>query len=151
MRELDDLRADERERHGEPASPPADVPARFGAEALRGAVASAFEQARVPGRLEDLDCGEYPCIAFGRLRGDEEDMERVERARAFAAYRDDVLTLLFWAASDESAPRERPRETGLFALAFYTAADRTTRGAGLDRRIRARTVDLWNTIQPGWE
>jgi hypothetical protein len=43
----------------------------------------------------------------------------------------------------------RPRETGLFAIAFYTADDRASMGAELDRRIRARTVEYWNTDKPG--
>ncbi len=149
-RELAAREADEHEERGEPIPTPTVVPPRFDRETVRAAIAGALQQARAEGRLEDLDCSEHPCIAFGRLRGDEEDMERVERARALAAYRDDVLTMLFWAQSDESAPHERPRETGLFALAFYETRDRETYGDRIDRRIRVRTVELWNTIRPGW-
>jgi hypothetical protein len=143
-------RADEREERGEPIAVPDALPPRFRADGVRSAVSRALEEARAGGRIEEVDCSEYPCIAFGRLRGDEEDMERVERAQALAPYRDDVLTMLFWAQSDDSAPRDQPRETGLFALAFYTAAERASHGEAIDRRVRIRTAELWNTVRPGW-
>ncbi len=150
-RDLAAARADQTERDGEPIAMPPDLPGRFSGPAIRASLTEAFRQTRVAGQLEELDCSEYPCIAFGRLRGDEEDVERLERSRALLPYREDVLTLLFWAVSDDAAPREVSRETGIFALAFYARAERERLGSDrLDRRIRTRAIDLWATMHPGW-
>ena len=70
-------------------------------------------------------------------------------ARALERYADDVLTLLFWATTVEEGLDARTPETGLFALAFYSAEERATRGDDLDRRIRARVMEYWNTDRPG--
>ena len=88
-------------------------------------------------------------LSAGRLEGDEEDMEEIERAASLSPYADDVLTLLFWATSVVDKAAAKTPETGLFALAFYPAEDRATRGEALDRRIRARIMEYWNTDRPG--
>lgn len=150
VREIEAARADRVEHEGEPIPMPEALPPRFEGASVRAALERAIAEARVEGRLEELDCSEYPCIAFGRLRGDEEDAERIERSRALSPYRDDVLTLLFWAVTDDAAPHDRPRETGLFALAFFERAERERLGDRLDLRLRARAVDLWATMRPGW-
>jgi hypothetical protein len=147
-KELAELREEQREVMGEPVDAPADVEPRFGGAAMSGAVAGALGEANVPGEVEATDCSEHPCIVFGRLESDEEDMEEVERAAALSAYDGDVLTLLFWATSVEE-PGATPAETGLFALAFYSFEDRAGRGDELDRRIRARTMEYWNHDRPG--
>jgi hypothetical protein len=114
-----------------------------------------LEAEGVQGEIEGVDCSEHPCIAFGRLRGDEEDVEEVERSPALDAYRDDVLVLLLWAttARDASpaptAPEERaPEETAIFALAFLPRDGVTE---SLERRIRARVFEVWNVERPGRE
>ncbi|MBC8069939.1 MAG: hypothetical protein IAG13_16495, partial [Deltaproteobacteria bacterium] len=122
---------------------------RFSGPALTGSVGQAIGQSGVAGEVQHVDCSEYPCIVFGRLVGDEEDMEEIERAAALSEYDADVLTLLFWATTADSSEAAGPKETGLFALAFYTSDDRASSGAELDRRIRARTVEFWNTDRPG--
>ncbi len=146
--ELLALREERREVMGEPVAPPADLEPRFSGSVMSGAVGVAFEQANVPGAVEATDCSEHPCIVFGRLEGDEEEMEEVERTAALSTYDGDVLTLLFWATSVEE-PGATPAETGLFALAFYSFEDRAARGEELDRRIRARTMEYWNHDRPG--
>jgi hypothetical protein len=147
-RELAELRDEQREVMGEPVERPTDMEPRFGGSAMSGAVQGALGQANVPGEVEGTDCSEHPCIVFGRLEGDEEDMEEVERAAALSVYDGDILTLLFWATSVEE-PGATPAETGLFALAFYSFEDRASRGDELDRRIRARTMEYWNHDRPG--
>jgi hypothetical protein len=146
--ELAELRDERREVMGEPVAPPADMEPRFQGTSMSGAVRGAFGEANVPGEVEATDCSEHPCIVFGRLEGDEEDMEEVERAAALSVYDGDVLTLLFWATSVEE-PGATPAETGLFALAFYSFEDRASRGEELDHRIRARTMEYWNHDRPG--
>jgi hypothetical protein len=146
--ELAALREEQREVMGEPVEPPADMEPRFGGATMSGAVQGALGQANVSGEVEATDCSEHPCIVFGRLEGDEEDMEEVERAAALSVYDGDILTLLFWATSVEE-PGVAPAETGLFALAFYSFEDRASRGEELDRRIRARTMEYWNHDRPG--
>ncbi|MEM6289699.1 MAG: hypothetical protein AAGA54_00495 [Myxococcota bacterium] len=133
---------------GEPIEQRGTPEARFTSAALSTGVSSALDQSGVAGSVEATDCSEHPCIVFGRLEGDEADMEKVERAEALHAYDGDVLSLLFWATSvdDPAAPA---RETGLFALAYFTDADRQEFGEALDRRIRARVMEYWNTDAPG--
>lgn len=147
--ELASLREERKELMGEPVSAPAELPSRLQGPALSGAVSQALTQEEVGGGVEAVDCSEHPCIVFGRLEGDEEDMEEVERAPALKVYDDDVLSLLFWATSVEEAKGEKVRETGLFALAFYSPQERAERGEALERRIRARVMEYWNHDRPG--
>lgn len=142
-----------RETEGAPIlKPPPGLPERLSQGALTAAMTLALQQSKVPGRLETIDCAEYPCILYGRIEGDEDNLERIERARAFAPYRADLMTLLSWTQTDQSFARrganeERP-ERLLFAIALYTREDRTRFGDNLDRRIRVRTADLWNALRP---
>lgn len=149
QRELTDLREEAAELMGEPLPPAANPEPRFTAAALGGSVQQAIDQAGVGGSVEHIDCSEDPCIVFGRLVGDEADMEKIERTAALAPYESDVLTLLFWATSLDGPDPSGVRETGLFALAYYSLDARAERGTELDRRLRARTVEYWNTDKPG--
>ena len=64
--------------------------------------------------------------------------------------------MLTWASGDHArgekpkttADRSKPSEISLFAFAFYSHADKARLGDALDRRIRSRTADLWNTLHP---
>lgn len=136
---------------GTPIPLPDAIAERFSGAAVSHAVREAIGQAGVVGDVESVDCSEFPCIVFGRLAGDEEDIEEIERATALDAYEADVLTLLLWATTVDASARTHPtaRETGLFALAYYDADDRDELGAELDRRIRARVLEVWNAERPG--
>ena len=130
---------------------------RFVPEKIRSAVADAFSQSKVPGRVQGLDCTEWPCIVYGRIRGAEDQMEKLEGAKALAAYEGDIMTVLLWAATDEAA-REGPLpflpgrpEQSLFALAFYPRGAERALTDNIDRRLRSRTAELWNTMSPGDE
>lgn len=130
---------------------------RFAPEVLRAAVGDAFSQAGVPGRVDGLDCTEWPCIIFGRIRGTEDEMEKLEGAKALAAYEHDVLTVLLWVVTDEGAHEGplgilpgRP-EQSLFAFAFYPRGLERAAAENVDRRLRTRTADLWNTMSPADE
>lgn len=147
--ELSALREERRELLGEPIATPPSVDARFGGGVIAGAVQSAVAQAGVAGAVEATDCSEHPCIVFGRLEGDEEDMEEIERAAALSEYQSDVLTLLFWATTAAPGQALRTPETGLFAIAFYSFEDQAEHGEALDRRLRARVMEYWNADRPG--
>ena len=130
---------------------PADVPPRFSQDTLTSTLTRAFKQSKVPGRVETIDCGEYPCILYGRIFGDENNLERIERAKAFASYDADILTLLSWGATDEQGAKpddEGQPERLLFAIALYSRQDKARLGDNLDRRIRVRVTDLWNALRP---
>lgn len=136
---------------GTPVAMPAELPPRFSQDALTSTLARAFKQSKVPGRVETIDCGEYPCILYGRILGDENNLERIERAKAFANYDADILTLLSWGATDEHGAKpadEGQPERLLFAIALYSRQDKARLGDNLDRRIRVRTADLWNALRP---
>ena len=130
---------------------------RFTPRVVREAVELAFTQTKVPGGVQGIDCAEYPCIVFGRIRGAEDKMEKLEEARALSAYDEDILTVLVWSATDEAA-REQPllgtkdrAEQSLFAMAIYPRIDDKPVADNLDRRIRSRTAELWNTMSPADE
>ena len=67
-------------------------------------------------------------------------MEKLEGAKALAAYEGDIMTVLLWAATDEAA-----REG---AVAFLPCRHEQSRGQALpvaenaDRRLRSRTAEL---------
>ncbi|MEM9455231.1 MAG: hypothetical protein AAGF11_13700 [Myxococcota bacterium] len=143
------LREERDELMGQPIPTPAEVAPRLQGPALNGAVQQALAGEDVEGQVEAVDCSEHPCIVFGRLQGDEEDMEEVERAKALSPYEDDVLSLLFWATSVDKEEGAPAAETGLFALAYYTAQERAQQGESLERRIRARVMEFWNHDRPG--
>ncbi|MCB9637000.1 MAG: hypothetical protein H6721_33245 [Sandaracinus sp.] len=113
-----------------------------------------FATRSTPKAIEGVDCSEHPCIAYGRLRGDEEDVEELERSSALDAYRDDRLVLLLWATTasetSEGAPESTP-ETAIFALAFLPATDDTDPHETVERRIRARVFEVWNADRPDRE
>lgn len=128
---------------------------RFERDVLAAAMRGAFAQSRVPGRVDGVDCDEYPCIVFGRIHGTEDEIERVERARSLAAYDADIMTVLLWTVTDDAA-RERPDaperpEQMLFAVALYPRSAPAQLGENLDHRIRSRTADLWNAMHPADE
>lgn len=139
--------ADRLELLGAPQGAPEHVPERHGRGALTSSFRAALAREGIGGDVEGVDCAEYPCIVFGRLEGDEEDVEELERSDALDAYREDVLSLLLWAVSTEDA--EGAAETALFAIAFYPPEERHRRGDALERRIRARVMEVWNTERPG--
>ena len=154
-RQVHALEIERAELLGRPLPAPAGGQSRrmTGSE-LAGAFRTALAREEIGGGVEGVECSEYPCIVFGRLDGDEEDVEELERSPALAAYENDVLTLLLWALSrdDTDGAEERgtrERETALFAIAFYTQGDREQFGDALDRRIRGRVLEVWNTDRPG--
>lgn len=126
-------------------------------EAQRAAVIEAFQQAKVPGRVDGLDCSEWPCIVYGRIRGTEDEMEKLEGARALAAYENDVLNVVLWVVTDEAATGAplpilpgRPEQM-LFAFAWYPRGLERTLADNVERRVRSRTAELWNTMSPSDE
>lgn len=147
------------EREGSPivdAMTQSALPARFASAALVTAVQQAFVSARVPGAVEGVDCSEFPCILFGRIHGGEDEIEKAEKAASLSPYADDILTILLWTTTDETAKqtlraqgKEAPNlEQSLYAAAFYSVADKERYGDNLDRRLRTRTAELWNTAAP---
>lgn len=147
-------------REGAPIPPPTDdLAPRFRAGALASAVKGALAQAKLPGGVDGTDCTEYPCIVYGRINGTEDDVEALEQARAFDVYDDDISNILLWVQTDEAAEeaaerrgrRDEHAEQMLFAIAFYSHQDASTRGDDLDRRIRWRVTDLWNARNPSDE
>jgi hypothetical protein len=136
---------------GKPIERPKEIAERFSGSAVSRAVGEGIKQAGVIGDVEGVDCSEFPCIVFARLAGDEEDIEEIERSAALDAYEGDVLTLLLWATTvaEDARAHATARETGLFALAYYDEDDRAELGEDLDRRIRARVLEVWNAERPG--
>lgn len=142
-----------KELEGEPIAARVDTPARFQAAAMVQTFERAFTATKIVGKVESVDCTEHPCILFGRLQGDEEGVARLEDSEAFAAYDDDLGVMLTWASADlehgggtkPGLQREKPPEVSLFAFAYYTRQDREQHGELIDRRIRVRTAEYWNS------
>lgn len=141
---------------GPPIAPRSDAPSRFQERLLTDTVQIAFRATKIDGRVDTVDCSEYPCILYGRVNGDEELVAKLEDSKPFAAYDNDIGVMLTWASGDRergkqpkvTSERSKPSEVCLFAFAFYTSADKAKHGDDLDRRIRSRTADLWNTLHP---
>jgi hypothetical protein len=130
---------------------------RFAPQTLRTAVSGAFVEVGVPGRVDGLDCTEWPCIVYGRIRGSEDEMEKLEGAKALAAYQRDVLAVLLWVVTDEGA-NAAPLpglpglpEQSLYAFAWYPRGLERSLAENLDKRLRSRTAELWNTVSPADE
>ena len=82
---------------------------------------------------------------------------RSSKARALAAYEGDILTVLLWVVTDEAANAAplpilpgRP-EQSLFAFAFYPRGLERPIAENVDRRLRTRTAEVWNTMNPASE
>lgn len=149
-----EARRERNDLFGAPVPAPANAPARFEGTSIATSLRGALETEGVEGEIEGVDCSEHPCIAFGRLRGDEEDVEELERSPALDAYRDDTLVLLLWATTAREAEPAQgdperaasPEETAIFALAFLPSDGVTE---SIERRIRARVFEVWNVERPG--
>lgn len=155
--QLSDLEREKKAMHGEPIPPRASEPAsRFAEKPLLSAVQGAFKSTGIAGRIDTVDCSEFPCIVYGRVNGDEEMVAKLEDAKPLEIYDQDIGVMLTWSSGDQSlgqgtaktSQRQKPQEISLFAFAFYTAADKAKYGDTLDRRIRSRTADLWNALRP---
>jgi hypothetical protein len=142
-----------KEAEGEPIAARADTAPRFQPAAMVQTFERAFASTKIVGRVESVDCTEHPCILFGRLQGDEEGVATLEDAEPFSAYDDDVGVMLTWASADHAhegdrkpgVQRQKPPEISLFAFAYYSHEDRERHGELIDRRIRVRTAEYWNS------
>ncbi len=139
-----------RQQDGAPIARPAELLERCSLATLTTAFTQAVRQSKVPARLETVDCAEFPCIVYGRIFGDEEWMERIERAKVLNPYDVDVMTTLLWTstAAEQLRGSTGSRERTLVAVALYSREQLAKQGGNLDKRIRTRTVDLWNILHP---
>jgi cation diffusion facilitator CzcD-associated flavoprotein CzcO len=150
--QLVDIERRRRELDGDPIPAREDVPPRFRESGLVQTFNRAFQQTKIDGRVESVDCTEHPCILFGRLRGDEELVAKLEDSKPFQSYDEDIGVMLTWASGDRhhgggakpGLAREKPPEISLFAFAFYSHEDRERLGEAIDRRVRVRTAEYWN-------
>lgn len=132
---------------------------RFASTSMTGALQAAFTSTSIPGSVDGIDCSEFPCIVFGRIRGAEDQMAKLEHSKSMAVYEEDILTVLLWSATDEEAKdaaesrheSDDGLEQSLYAVALYPRADKQQFGDNLDRRIRSRTAELWNGMSPADE
>lgn len=85
-RERADTTARIAEIEGRPVPVPADLPERFGQESLVAHFLEALNDTETEGRVEAVDCTEFPCILHGRIGLDGPDDHRltrlIERLRA---------------------------------------------------------------------
>ncbi len=155
-----DNEATRTEREGTPIPMrPTPTAPRFASTSMTGALQAAFTSTNIPGSVDGVDCSEYPCIVFGRIRGAEDQMAKLERSKSLAAYEEDILTVLLWSATDQEAKEAAEArhesddglEQSLYAVALYPRADKAQLGDNLDRRIRSRTAELWNGMSPSDE
>ena len=129
---------------------------RFASTSMTGALQAAFTSTSIPGSVEGVDCSEFPCIVFGRIRGAEDQMAKLEHSKSMAVYEEDILTVLLWRATDEEAKdaaesrheSDEGLEQSLYAVSLYPRADKQQFGDNIDRRIRS---ELWNGMSPADE
>ena len=139
-------------KEGTPIEAKNDVSPRFSQKGLVDTFSRGFSMTEIDGRIESVDCTEYPCILFGRLQGDEGAVAELEDSAPFAVYDNDIGVMLTWASGDHAhgadattgGQRQKPPEVSLFSFAFYSEEDRQEYGELIDRRIRVRTAEYWN-------
>lgn len=143
-------------KEGTPIKARDDVSPRFSQKGLVDTFSEGFSVTDIDGRVESVDCTEYPCILFGRLQGDEGAVAELEDSAPFAVYDNDIGVMLTWASGDHAhggspqavGGRQKPPEVSLFSFAFYSESDRQEYGELIDRRIRVRTAEYWNASSP---
>lgn len=110
-------------REGSPAPWPAQVPTRFGKEALLSAVNAAIREQGWKGEVSDVDCKEYPCVLAGHLEGslDSGVFKRLLGAKALLPYAEDHAQTSV-SASTLRDSLGRPVKRTQFGLAFGPGA-----------------------------
>ncbi len=124
---------------GEPVAFPKDLPERFGGPQLQKALEAALEEAGVKGGVLDVDCSEYPCMAYGQI-GSRDDMDRMRESAALSSYRDDDKSVSVWGV--------RNKKAGVAVDESYFGIAMMPDGAKLDPASQQRAE---RRFQQGWE
>lgn len=127
-----------RAEEGKPVPFPAELPARFREDDLRKSFDAALEEAGVQGGVVQIDCAEFPCIVYGQLTA-REDMEKVRKSKALAAYEKDSNSTSVWAVRKEGVGQ------AYFGVALHPDGpdDPNT-----EKRIENRMKSGWEQIRP---
>lgn len=137
------------ESEGAPMPFPTGLPERFGEEALRTRMQTAFEQSGVAGEVVSIDCGEFPCVVYAELEGDQEKgHERLLESDAMAPYADDGKNVSVWGTRTRDADGEaRHRNFVGMALMPKGVVEGEERRA-LDKRLQFRNQQAAEAFMP---
>ncbi len=137
------------ESEGAPMPFPADLPDRFGEDALRTRVQAAFEQSGVAGEVVSIDCGEFPCVVYAELESDQEKgHEQLLESDAMAPYADDGKNVSVWGTRTRDAEGEtRHRNFVGMALMPKGVVEGEERRA-LDKRLQFRNQQAAEAFMP---
>jgi hypothetical protein len=105
---------------GSPVKPPEHLDPRFEAERIRAALNAAIKEAGLEGEVTAIDCGEYPCLAIGEMKGSAfgpDEAGKVAKALAEAGYGGDAQRNL-GATVDDNGERRN-----LFGVALFPKTD----------------------------
>jgi hypothetical protein len=80
---------------GRPVKAPADLPERFKRAAVLQAVRLAFREVNPKAEVLDVDCAEYPCIAYGTGLSTAQ-LAGLRACPALASYQQDTVSTFAW-------------------------------------------------------
>jgi len=122
-------------KEGSPIKPPEHLDARFESERLRLALNAAIKAAGLDGEVNAIDCGEYPCMAIGELKGSPFGPDESTKVA-------DALTKAGYAGDSKQGFGSRVEENGqarnLFGMAVFTKPDDDDEMQQISKRLRYR-------------
>ncbi|MBN2361220.1 MAG: hypothetical protein JXR83_17325 [Deltaproteobacteria bacterium] len=137
--QLESEQALQQEKQGTPATAPAELAARFDPEKVRTALNASLRELGLDGEVNAVDCGEYPCLLVGELKGkhfSREESERLGQSAALAGYQQDSRL------SFGTSRREGDRVVNQFGIAIYPKHDDKQAEDNIRKRLHYRFGEL---------
>jgi hypothetical protein len=122
-------------KEGSPIKPPEHLDARFESERIRLALNAAIKAAGLDGEVNAIDCGEYPCMAIGEMKGSAFGPDESTKVA-------DALTKAGYAGDSKQGFGARIEENGqarnLFGVAIFPKPTDDDELQQLGKRLRYR-------------
>ena len=118
--------------------PPRDLPARFSGPQVRTAVEAAFSATGVDGRVDEVDCSEYPCLVIGHYARRDQLGKLQRELRLRPEYSTDVMMVMPMGEDPAGGtlvgaiafPRNEPRAAEILESFRRRRADALTKRVG---------------------
>ena len=132
---------------GEAVPFPADLDPLYREEALMQHFSDALKEMGADGEVTEIDCSEFPCIVYGKVRGEDgTDLRRMHDAEALQAYGKGIGNSSVWGG--KVVKDGEPSESAVFGIAAYPK-DQVDDEAMLQKRLRVRHQAYWEAEREG--
>lgn len=132
---------------GEALPFPDDLDPLYREDALMQHFSDALAQIGADGEVTEIDCSEFPCIVYGKVRGEDgTDMRRLHDADALQAYGKGIGNSSVWGG--KTVKNGEPSESAVFGIAAYPK-DQIADEAMLQKRLRVRHQAYWEAEREG--